>query len=68
VTPEVRSRGACSLRLRAGVDAYVSRIVATGHPLTSPLKDQHYGMREATIGDLDGNDVHIGQPLKESVA
>ena len=68
VLPGVRSKGACYLRLRSGVDEYVSRIVATGHPLTSPLKDQHYGMREATVRDLDGNDVYIGQPLKESVA
>ncbi|MGO9831422.1 MAG: VOC family protein [Myxococcaceae bacterium] len=61
--PGVVYKGACYLRLRSGVDGYVAQIEAAGHPLTAALKNQPYGMREATVRDLDGNDIYIGQPI-----
>ena len=51
------------LRLVHGVDEFVGSIEAKGARLTSALKDQNYGMREATVHDPDGNEVYIGQPL-----
>lgn len=64
--PGVVSKGACYLRLRRGVDACVARIEAAGQHLTSPLKDHpDYGMREATVRALDGNDIYIGEAMKE---
>jgi uncharacterized glyoxalase superfamily protein PhnB len=63
-TSGVGSRGACYLRLRSGVDSYVAQVEATGQRLTSRLKDHDYGMREATVRDLDGNDIYIGQALE----
>ena len=57
-------KGAAYLRLNSGLDAYIAEIVARGQPLTAALKDHpEYGMREATVRDLDGNDLYIGQPL-----
>ena len=58
-------KGACYLRLESGVEEYVRQIEAAGHPLTARLKDHGYGMREATVRDLDGNDIYVGQPLDE---
>jgi uncharacterized glyoxalase superfamily protein PhnB len=50
------------LRLASGVDEFVAAIEAKGERLCSPLKDQDYGMREATVHDPDGNEIYIGQP------
>lgn len=51
------------LRLTRGIDEYVSSIEAAGERLMSPLKDQPYGMREATVHDPDGNEIYVGQPM-----
>ena len=51
------------LRLARGVDEYVASIEAKGARLNSALKDQNYGMREATVHDPDRNEIYIGQPL-----
>ncbi len=57
-------KGACHLRIGAGVDDYVAQIEATGQTLTATLKDHpEYGMREATVRDPDDNDIYIGQEL-----
>jgi catechol 2,3-dioxygenase-like lactoylglutathione lyase family enzyme len=55
------------LRLTSGVDELVASIEAKGERLCSPLKDQDYGMREATIHDPDGNEIYLGQPLPPCV-
>ena len=52
------------LQLAQGVDELVAAIEAKGEPILSALKDQPYGMREATVHDPDGNEIYIGQPLK----
>ena len=56
-------KGACYLRLNGGVDEYVASIEAKGQKLTSALRDHDYGMREATVRDIDGNDIYVGQPI-----
>jgi uncharacterized glyoxalase superfamily protein PhnB len=66
--PDAVYKGACYLRLRGGVDACVAAIEAAGQRLTSPLKDHpDYGMREATVRDLDGNDIYLGEAMTEHV-
>lgn len=52
------------LRLARGIDEYVAAIEAAGERLMSPLKDQPYGMREATVHDPDGNEIYVGQPMR----
>ena len=57
-------KGGCYLRLREGLDEYVREIVGRGQALTAGVADHlDYGMRDATVRDLDGNDVDIGQPV-----
>ena len=57
-------KGACHLRLAAGVDDYAAEIEAAGQPLTAPAKDRpEYGMREAHVRDPDGNDIYFGQEI-----
>jgi len=51
------------LRLSSGIDEYIAAIVANGQRLDQPLKNQDYGMREATVHDPDGNEIYIGQPV-----
>jgi uncharacterized glyoxalase superfamily protein PhnB len=45
------------LELASGVDELVAAIEAAGTPILSPLKEQPYGMREATVHDPDGNEI-----------
>jgi uncharacterized glyoxalase superfamily protein PhnB len=59
--PGVVLKGACYLRLKSGIDELVASILRQGQPLVAALKTHDYGMREATVRDLDGNDVYIGQ-------
>ena len=60
----VTYKSACHLRLASGVDDYVAQIEAAGQALTAAAKDRpEYGMREAHVRDLDGNDIYIGQDL-----
>jgi catechol 2,3-dioxygenase-like lactoylglutathione lyase family enzyme len=61
--PGLVYKGAAYLRLNRGVDEYVASVEAKGQKLTSTLKDHDYGMREATVRDIDGNDLYIGQPI-----
>lgn len=51
------------LELAHGVDEFVEAVAAKGVPILSALKDQPYGMREATVHDPDGNEIYIGQPI-----
>lgn len=57
-------KGACYLRLHSGLDEYAAAIEASGERLVAAVKDHGYGMREATVRDLDGNDIYIGQPIR----
>jgi catechol 2,3-dioxygenase-like lactoylglutathione lyase family enzyme len=61
--PGLVYKGAAYLRLNSGVDEYVASIEGKGEKLVSTLKDHDYGMREATVRDIDGNDLYIGQPI-----
>jgi uncharacterized glyoxalase superfamily protein PhnB len=54
------------LRLSGGIGEYIASIVAKGQRLAQPLKNQDYGMREATVHDPDGNEIYIGQPIPDS--
>jgi len=56
------------LELADGVDELVAEIEASGVRILSALKDQDYGMREATIHDPDGNEIYVGQALARSPA
>jgi uncharacterized glyoxalase superfamily protein PhnB len=58
--------GAAYLRLESGVDELVAAAQAAGGEIISPLSDHDYGMREATIRDLDGNHLYLGQFLQPS--
>jgi len=46
-----------------GVDEYFTRIAATGAIVTVPLADRFYGMRDGRVGDPDGNEINLGEPL-----
>ncbi len=46
-----------------GVDEYFARIAAAGATVTVPLADRFYGMRDGRIGDPDGNEINLGEPL-----
>ena len=52
------------LRLVDGVEELVASIEAKDVRPGSALKDQDYGMREATVHDPDGNEIYIGQPIR----
>lgn len=46
------------------MDTYVEQIKGAGQPMTAPAADRpEYGMREAAVGDPDGNDIYIAQEL-----
>ena len=45
----------------SGVDAYAQRLSAAGVAMNPPLDDRHYGMRDCTFTDPDGNFVSIGE-------
>ena len=51
------------LELAHGIDEFVASVEAKGVQILSALKDQDYGMREATVHDPDGNEVYIGQRI-----
>jgi uncharacterized glyoxalase superfamily protein PhnB len=56
----------CYVRLNGGVDDYAARLIARGvKPYHGPT-DQPYGLREFNLRDLDGNYLHIGQPIAPS--
>jgi predicted enzyme related to lactoylglutathione lyase len=46
-----------------GVDEYHQRLSAAGAKVTVPLDDRHYGIRDFTIEDPDGNFIAIGEPI-----
>jgi catechol 2,3-dioxygenase-like lactoylglutathione lyase family enzyme len=48
-----------------GIDAYVADAQAKGAPVTVPLADRWYGMRDCRVRDLDGNELHIGEALAQ---
>jgi uncharacterized glyoxalase superfamily protein PhnB len=52
--------------LNSGVDDYFAQLKRAGvEPYNGPT-DQPYGMREFNVRDLDGNYLHVGQPLAAS--
>lgn len=51
--------------LKDGVDEYAKRLIGRGLiPYNGPM-DQPYGLREFNVRDLDGNYLHIGQPVAQ---
>jgi uncharacterized glyoxalase superfamily protein PhnB len=49
----------------AGIDAYFERIAAAGAKVTVPLADRFYGMRDGRVEDADGNQLAIGEAIKD---
>jgi len=48
----------------SGVDEIYARAATAGASITVPLADRFYGMRDGRIVDPDGNELHIGEPMK----
>lgn len=48
----------------SGIDAFHDALVAAGCPLSVPLRDRPYRMRDLRIDDPDGNQLSFGEPLR----
>ena len=46
----------------SNIDAYYAGIVARGAPVTVPIGDRPYGMRDFTVADPSGNTLSFGEP------
>lgn len=60
----VPARGQTYIQV-TGVDEYLLRITAAGAHVKVPLADRFYGMRDGRVVDPDGNELHIGEPMKD---
>jgi predicted enzyme related to lactoylglutathione lyase len=48
-----------------GIDEYFARVTAAGAKVTFPLADRVYGMRDGRIEDPDGNQLSLGEAIKD---
>lgn len=48
----------------SGIDEFYETLVATGVSIIVPLEDRPYGMRDFRIADPSGNELSIGQIIK----